>query len=321
MAEDIEQEPSSRGNNKNQRITLNVSGTRFVTTRRTLLKFPNTRLGTLAKIQEQQHTATKKEFLFDADEDVFREVLRYHRTGEMHVPQNMCQKIFCKQLEYWGINEAVVEDCCRDNDIDELVLEKQFLWFEKGFEPRGELLSWSEHVWFFLTDPRGPYTRSKTAATAWTILYMLATVCQTLNIAIYTLPSNSFLSPSKNLTMAKQLSANFDAPCKGLEHLVHGNFFGMEECLFLFFFIEIIIRSACCPDKSQLFTGFSINLLDLVIASYELLAIGLLLSLGLLNCVPSHKEICYAILIFEVIGVIIVQLRCARLLSYATVFR
>ncbi|KAF6035848.1 Shal [Bugula neritina] len=88
------------------RIVINVSGRRFITTRETLSKYKHTTLGKL--LTDNEGT----EYFFDADEEVFREVLRYHRTGELHVPQNMCYQTFTKQLKFWGVEMSAIEDCC-----------------------------------------------------------------------------------------------------------------------------------------------------------------------------------------------------------------
>lgn len=325
MDEEISKSTSNIGvNNFNQKITLNVSGTRFVTTQRTLLRFPNTKLGNMARIQGSK-SKSGQQFFFDADEIIFREVLRYHRTGEMHVPSNVCHKMFYKQLTYWGISKEVIEECCTDVEIDDMVLERQFLWFEKRFEPRGDTLTWSEHVWYFLTDPRGPYTQWKKASTAWTFLYMIMTIIQTLNLAIFTLPTFSVMDKPGNLSAAKQISAVINEPCVGLANIWHTESFvdiwALERFLFLFFFVEIIIRSACCPNKSLMYSGFSINLLDLVISFCELVSVVLLQGMEVLDCVPNDKGYCRAVLVLLLVGVMIVQLRCHRLLTYATVFR
>ena len=305
----------------NHHITINVSGVKFVTTHKTLLKFPNTRLGKLATVS-RENLMPRKDFFFDADDVVFREVLRYHRTGQMHMPPNICSKLFHEQLSYWGINENVIEDCCGgSNEIDSMELEKQFLWFERTHEPREHKLRFSEHVWYFLTDPRGPYTRWKRAATVWAFIYMLMTVIQTFNTAFYTFSQYKALNQTTPSSVAHKLSD----PCKSLNHVIHARNFlktmGVERILFLFFFVEIIIRSVCCPNKRRLLTSFSINLFDIIITFTELLGIGLLQIIIWFECVPTERRACTSIMALALTGVVILQTRCARLLAYAAVFR
>lgn len=306
---------------KAKRIIINVSGSRFITTIATLQRFPNTRLGELL---EDGSIHSGEEIFFDADDDIFREVLRYHRTGELHTPSNMCQQTFTKQLKYWGVDTQVMEECCQDTDMTEEELEEQFLWFEKRIEPKGDMLTCCEGIWYFLTDPQGPYTKHWKMATAFTVLYMAVTVSQLLNLAVYTLSSLTSSTPEQaNETVVDQFTNGFRHPCQQLEidldNPKYNSSWLFQEICFIFFFIEIILRILCCPIKKQIFT--SIHLLDFIVILVELA--GCIMVRGLLFTAarPDSEPICMFVNVYILLVVLVINFRGIRLLAFATVFR
>ncbi|XP_030071126.1 voltage-gated potassium channel KCNC2 isoform X1 [Microcaecilia unicolor] len=109
----------------NERIVLNVGGTRHETYRNTLKTLPGTRLALLASEhriesgeQQQQVPAgvesnpKSNEFFFDRHPGVFAYVLNYYRTGKLHCPADVCGPLFEEELAFWGIDETDVEPCC-----------------------------------------------------------------------------------------------------------------------------------------------------------------------------------------------------------------
>ncbi|XP_063303067.1 potassium voltage-gated channel subfamily C member 2 isoform X3 [Pelobates fuscus] len=110
---------------ENERIILNVGGTRHETYRSTLKTVPGTRLALLAceshsdQGLEQppvpgsfQCTSRGNEFFFDRHPGVFAYVLNYYRTGKLHCPADVCGPLFEEELAFWGIDETDVEPCC-----------------------------------------------------------------------------------------------------------------------------------------------------------------------------------------------------------------
>ncbi|XP_072002830.1 voltage-gated potassium channel KCNC2 isoform X2 [Engystomops pustulosus] len=110
---------------ENERIILNVGGTRHETYRSTLKTVPGTRLALLAceshsdpGLDQQpvpgsyQGTFRGNEFFFDRHPGVFAYVLNYYRTGKLHCPADVCGPLFEEELAFWGIDETDVEPCC-----------------------------------------------------------------------------------------------------------------------------------------------------------------------------------------------------------------
>ncbi|KAM4748188.1 voltage-gated potassium channel KCNC2 isoform 7-T8 [Rhinophrynus dorsalis] len=112
---------------ENERIILNVGGTRHETYRSTLKTVPGTRLALLAcesqsdqGLDQQlqpvsgsfQISPRGNEFFFDRHPGVFAYVLNYYRTGKLHCPADVCGPLFEEELAFWGIDETDVEPCC-----------------------------------------------------------------------------------------------------------------------------------------------------------------------------------------------------------------
>ncbi|XP_041609983.1 potassium voltage-gated channel subfamily C member 2 isoform X2 [Vulpes lagopus] len=130
----------------NERVILNVGGTRHETYRSTLRTLPGTRLALLAASEPAGDCLTAagapppppppppprplspgpgpcsprgaggggggREFFFDRHPGVFAYVLNYYRTGKLHCPADVCGPLFEEELAFWGIDETDVEPCC-----------------------------------------------------------------------------------------------------------------------------------------------------------------------------------------------------------------
>ncbi|KAF4792408.1 potassium voltage-gated channel subfamily C member 2-like protein [Turdus rufiventris] len=127
----------------NERVILNVGGTRHETYRSTLKTLPGTRLALLACESQGESPGGEEpppppnpppppaggcpepgsgcsprgsggasEFFFDRHPGVFAYVLNYYRTGKLHCPADVCGPLFEEELAFWGIDETDVEPCC-----------------------------------------------------------------------------------------------------------------------------------------------------------------------------------------------------------------
>uniref|UniRef100_H3A2S1 BTB domain-containing protein n=1 Tax=Latimeria chalumnae TaxID=7897 RepID=H3A2S1_LATCH len=98
----------------NERVIVNVGGTRHETYRSTLKTLPGTRLALLAAESDtgSQGAGATHEYFFDRHPGVFAYVLNYYRTGKLHCPADVCGPLFEEELAFWGIDETDVEPCC-----------------------------------------------------------------------------------------------------------------------------------------------------------------------------------------------------------------
>ena len=84
------------------RVVLNVGGTRFETYKTILKKIPATRLSRLTEALVNYDPVTN-EYFFDRHPGVFSQILNYYRTGKLHYPTNVCGPLFEEELEFWGM--------------------------------------------------------------------------------------------------------------------------------------------------------------------------------------------------------------------------
>ena len=106
----------------NPRVTLNVGGERHDVMWRSLKNVPKSRLWKLA-VEGVDHdtildlvdsySLVDNEYFFDRHPRSFKSILNYYRTGKLHVVDEMCVMAFADDLEYWGIDELHLENCCQ----------------------------------------------------------------------------------------------------------------------------------------------------------------------------------------------------------------
>ena len=97
------------------RVLINIGGLRHETYRSTLKNIPDTRLSWIAEesaTHSPEYDPLSGEFFFDRHPQVFSHILNYYRTGNLHVPYDVCGPLFEEELQYWGIDDSQVESCC-----------------------------------------------------------------------------------------------------------------------------------------------------------------------------------------------------------------
>ncbi|KAH9494663.1 hypothetical protein Btru_020471, partial [Bulinus truncatus] len=95
----------------NEIIRFNVGGSIFETYRSTLRAIPKSPLASDSFLSKHFRD-TQKDYFFDRDPEIFHCVLNYFRTGELHLPTSVCGPVVRSELEYWGVDEVDIEECC-----------------------------------------------------------------------------------------------------------------------------------------------------------------------------------------------------------------
>ncbi|XP_028920020.1 potassium voltage-gated channel subfamily S member 2 [Ornithorhynchus anatinus] len=101
-------------------ICINVGGLKQKLLPRTVLRFPETRLGRLLRCGSRaailelcdDYDDSQGEYYFDRDPRLFPYVLHFYRTGKLHVTGQLCVFSFSQEIEYWGIDELSIDACC-----------------------------------------------------------------------------------------------------------------------------------------------------------------------------------------------------------------
>jgi hypothetical protein len=105
---------SSVGRRNENRLCINVGGTKFETYKTTLKAIPDTRLSWLSENRSlnPDFDHATGEYFFDRHPGMFQMILNYYRTGKLHVPLDVCGPAFEEELAYWGLDETQIEPCC-----------------------------------------------------------------------------------------------------------------------------------------------------------------------------------------------------------------
>ncbi|VDL94699.1 unnamed protein product [Schistocephalus solidus] len=130
-------------------------------------------------------------YFFDRDPEIFRFVLDYYRTGELHLPSNICGPFVRKELIFWGIDESLIDPCCmpaymrydeekrtkktlfRDcfEDIDSM---QNLVKFSRGWK------KWRYRLWLFMDHPSSSFVaKVKTLIT----LFQISFLCNHMQFA------------------------------------------------------------------------------------------------------------------------------------------
>ncbi|ESO82403.1 hypothetical protein LOTGIDRAFT_170030 [Lottia gigantea] len=252
----------------NNRVVINVGGTRYETYRTTLKNIPDTRLSwiTETKAQNSDCDPVTGEYFFDRHPGVFNMIINYYRTGKLHAPTDVCGPLFEEELTFWGIDERQIEPCCwstyrahrdaqetlthidgidmnqdeQDSDIDDHVAER-FGIEEVPAAKEGKWLHWKRRLWNLLEFPYSTKAAKVLAIISLVfVLFSIGAFCLEthMNFRYVTVPNATILDVHTVLeaqTMTK--------PYLFLDVV--------EYSCIAYFTLEIIARFIFCPCKRE----------------------------------------------------------------------
>lgn len=128
-------------------LNLNVGGRTFLISKRMVIRYPNTRIGSLALCTDRSKQLTfcddycvcTDEFFFDRDPVFFNYIFQFYNSGVLWVMEELCPINFEEEMQYWGVSLKDTQRCCRilfEEKLDEL---RDYLKVE------GELMAQIEH--------------------------------------------------------------------------------------------------------------------------------------------------------------------------------
>lgn len=150
--------------NRSLRAVLNVGGQRHEVLWSTLERIPNTRLGRLRRCDTHgkilslcdDYDVSTNEYFFDRHPTAFSTIIDFYRTGKLHLLDDVCILSYSDELEFWGIEEYYLEQCCltkfnqrRDHLLEEMKKEQECLSpgnvedFGEGKYNRARKLVWN----------------------------------------------------------------------------------------------------------------------------------------------------------------------------------
>ncbi|XP_077356265.1 voltage-gated potassium channel KCNC2 isoform X2 [Festucalex cinctus] len=286
----------------NERIILNVGGTRHETYKSTLKTLPGTRLALLAsdtdigsvldQLQQVpgfiEYNARTNEYFFDRHPGVFAYVLNYYRTGKLHCPADVCGPLFEEELSFWGIDETDVEPCCwmtyRQHRDAEEALDVFELNVDTGEQEDDDVAKrlgiedvaadgsagslwrkWQPVVWNLFEDPYSSRAARFIAfASLFFILVSITTFCLETHEAFHTIINKTEAMRNSSLPdLGPQYEIETDPALTYVEGV----------CVF-WFTIEFLVRVTFCPVKLE-FVKSLLNIIDFVAILPFYLEVGL----------------------------------------------
>ena len=94
-----------------EKVWLNVGGTRFWTKWSTVLRPMCSRLSRL-NLSDPEYDPQANEFCFDRSGILFDCILDVHRTGNLHIPHDICVPRILEEIDFWEIPVEKVAGCC-----------------------------------------------------------------------------------------------------------------------------------------------------------------------------------------------------------------
>ncbi|KAJ7994480.1 hypothetical protein DPEC_G00249690 [Dallia pectoralis] len=100
---------------------INVGGHHYTFPWSTLEEFPLTRLGRLRLCSDlddisrlcDDYDESRREFFFDRNPAAFRVILNFLAAGKLRLLRELCAVSLHDELDYWGVDHAHMERCCR----------------------------------------------------------------------------------------------------------------------------------------------------------------------------------------------------------------
>ncbi|XP_045160138.1 potassium voltage-gated channel protein Shaw-like [Mercenaria mercenaria] len=251
-----------------ERIVLNVGGVRHETHVSTLQNIPDTRLSNLAErhvFAEQQ----KDVYFFDRHPAVFNSVIDFYRTGELHVPLEVCGAVVKRELDYWQINENHIKSCCwrtyRSYIENKRILDSfnRSILKEHVKVDLDNLQGWKKFqtkVWLILEHPRTSRT-----AMVYGVISLLFVVVSISGFCLETLPQ---LKPKVKAFNTTAEANESRGGCEGdtsVKYLLTPNpaLQIVDTICTIYFTIELIVRFTFALNKRR-FVRSAMNIIDLL---------------------------------------------------------
>ncbi|XP_019617347.1 PREDICTED: potassium voltage-gated channel subfamily A member 7-like [Branchiostoma belcheri] len=219
-----------------RRVRINVSGMKFDTRERVLLRYPQTLLGDTVR-RQRYYVPEEEEYFFDRHRPSFEGIFRYYQTGKIKRPSNVPLDVFAAELAYFDMGNLVIDT---------------FLT-EEGYDVSKDTLPEKEPqrtVWLLFESQESILSKLVGLVTVCFILLSVGTSCTE------TLPH------FRNLT--DQSFAHTGDVKTNLNIAFHNTFFQIETACIAWFCIELALRFYASPLKTR-FVKDIMNILDFVV--------------------------------------------------------
>ncbi|XP_028928726.1 potassium voltage-gated channel subfamily A member 7 [Ornithorhynchus anatinus] len=235
-----------------ERLVLNVSGLRFETQAKTLLRFPDTLLGDPGR-RGPYYDPLRDEYFFDRHRPSFDAVLYYYQSGgRLRRPAQVPLDVFLEELQFYQLGDEALAKFRED----------------EGFAPEVERTlprhPFLRQVWLLFE-----YPESSQAARVIAVVSVLVILISIVIFCLETLPDFRderdgmlTLAHRANGTHPLPPRASFDDP-----------FFAVETVCICWFSFEFLVRLLASPSKPIFFKNV-MNLIDFMAIIPYFVALG-----------------------------------------------
>ncbi|XP_067855625.1 potassium voltage-gated channel subfamily D member 2 isoform X2 [Heptranchias perlo] len=226
-------------------VVLNVSGRRFQTWRSTLERYPDTLLGSSEK--EFFYNEETKEYFFDRDPDIFRNILNFYRTGKLHYPRHECISAYDEELSFYGIIPEIIGDCCyeeyKDRKRENVERIMDDAEDEMNDENRLPSMTARQKVWRAFENPHS----STLALVLYYVTGFFIAVSVMANV-VETVPCGAMPGSVKDLPCGERFALAF---------------FCLDTACVLIFTVEYLLRLMAAPSRYR-FVRSVMSIIDVV---------------------------------------------------------
>ncbi|ESO98688.1 hypothetical protein LOTGIDRAFT_51628, partial [Lottia gigantea] len=204
------------------------------------------------------------DYFFDRDPTAFAAVLNYLRSGELHIPTNMCGPSLQNELLFWGIDELDIERCCWTNyntwktqcrSLEKLEYDRKLSTTQHIVLNKHNSTCWQRYrsrIWTFLQDPTSSV---KAKIYAWvSIIFVLMSIfsfCAETHPLFRVAPEDI----ERDYIMTDEE--------KDKKTLPHPSLVVIDLSCLMFFSLEFISRFVCSPSKIKFMRSLQ-NIIDMV---------------------------------------------------------
>ncbi|GAB1607550.1 potassium voltage-gated channel protein Shaw-like [Argonauta hians] len=251
-------------------VLLNVGGQIFETYRSTLTKHNNTNLSNEMFLQKF-YRERQKDYFFDRDPVCFRSILEYLRTGQLHLPSNVCGPALKRELDFWGISENIIESCCWNiydswnSTYESLVRFDRdrkaiFVTDDTDISQMTSLQRLKHYLWNILSNHNYSFIAKiyGIISLSFVIISILTFIAET-HPFFKTEGNRDFLGRRYRQSNATSTVSESSIPAASMPHI---SIVIIDLICLVFFFLEFILRLICAPKCWKFFFTF-LNMVDL----------------------------------------------------------
>ncbi|XP_053723972.1 potassium voltage-gated channel subfamily A member 10 [Synchiropus splendidus] len=237
------------GEEKDEKVIINISGLMFETQLSTLSRFPETLLGDPMK-RINYFDPMRNEYFFDRNRPSFDGILYYYQSGgRIRRPANVPLDVFANEIVFFELGHEAMEQFREDEGF---IKEPEVLL------PSNDL---QRQFWLLFE-----YPESSSAAKSVALVSVFVIVISIFIFCLETLPEfrddNDFVPGVMQVINGTQIPAPRPPPKDFLSYLTDP-FFVVETICIIWFCFEVAVRFVVCPSKSDFFNNI-MNIIDIV---------------------------------------------------------